>query len=154
MFDVPIDAWYAWFGVAAASVALLGAVGSLPTAPPPDAAAAANTVDEVAAAGAPTVGEHPLAADAVRVGPHRLGLRTDADASHAAFAYGPVTPALDGKLRRVLRGEPPERLFDSRREFEQAVIESRARDPAWRPAPDRLRVRAVSWEGVDVTLVG
>nr|WP_225333604.1 hypothetical protein [Halomicrobium urmianum] len=49
MFDVPVDAWYVWLGVAAASVTALGTVAALPSGTPPDAAAAADAIDRVAA---------------------------------------------------------------------------------------------------------
>jgi hypothetical protein len=153
--DLPLDAWYAWLGLAAASATLLGIAGALPTQPPPDAAGVADTVDRVAVGGATATAEHPLAARAVRVGPRRLGLRNGAGAAHATFAFGPVTPVPgNGRLSAVLGGTPPDRAFDSPAAFRRTARRARDRDPTWSPAPDALRVRRVTWEGVDVTLVG
>lgn len=44
MFEVPVDALYAWLGVAAVSVAVLGVVVALPTTAPPDATTSYNFV--------------------------------------------------------------------------------------------------------------
>jgi len=154
VFDAPIDAWYVWFGTAVAAATMLGVAGSLPTTAPPDATAAANVVDSVAAADAPTTGEAPLDASEVRLGPHRVGLRRGGSAAHASFAFGPVTPVVDGsRLQRVLYGTPPEQVFDSREAFRQALVDARTREPAWRHVGRTLVVRRVVWEGVDVTLV-
>lgn len=154
MFDVPVDAWYLWLGVAAASLAVLGSALGLPTAPPPDAAAVADTVDSVAASPYAGVGEHPIDADEMRLDARTVALGTDGGVARARFAYGPVVPVREGPLRAVLVGATPERAFASPAAFERAVVAARERDPAWRPAPDRLLVRRVSWGGVDVTLVG
>ena len=43
---------------------------------------------------------------------------------------------------------------DSPAAFEDTTQQARERDPSWRPAPDPLTVRRVSWGGVDATLVG
>lgn len=154
MFDAPIDAWYVWFGTAVAAATMLGLAGSLPATAPPDAPAAANVVDSVAAADDPTTGEAPLDAAEVRLGPHRVGLRRDGSAAHASFAFGPVTPVTEGsRLQRVLYGTSPGRLFDSPEAFRQAVVDARTREPTWRPVDRTLVVRRLSWEGIDVTLV-
>lgn len=154
MFDVPLDAWYVWLGATLASVAVLGTVGTLPTSAPPDAAAAGETVDAVAAEEHPTTAEHPLDADAVKVGPRGLALRGPGGTAHASFTYGPVTPAADGsKLQRVLHGTPPERVFASRRAFSQAVVDARTRKPTWHPADRTLLVRRMAWGDRDVVLV-
>jgi hypothetical protein len=155
MFDAPVDAWYVWVGLAVASLALFGTAGSLPSTAPPDAAGAADTVERVAVASHETTAEHPVSADAIRLGPHRLALRNDGGTSHAAFAFGPVTPVADGsKLDAVLHGTPTDVVFDSRGGFQQAVVDARTRDPVWHPTDRSLVVRRVSWEGYDVTLVG
>lgn len=155
MFDAPVDAWYVWLGLAVASLAVFGSASSLPTTPPPDAAGVADTVDAVAADDYETTAEHPLSASAVRVGPHRIALRNDGGTSHAEFAFGPVTPVARGsRLERVLHGTPVDVAFDDRRAFQQAVVDARTRDPAWRETDRSLVVRRVSWEGQDATLVG
>lgn len=154
MFDAPVDAWYLWLGVAAASLTALGAAVGLPSAPPPDAAAAAGTVDSVAASPYAAIAEHPLAADELRLGPRSIALRGDGGVARARFAYGPVVPVRDGPLGVVLDGRPPREAFQSREAFERAVEGARDRDPVWRPAPDSLQVRRISWGEEGVTLVG
>ena len=156
MFGLPIDSWYVWVGLAAVSAALVGVAVELPTARPPDAAAVAATVDGVAASPYDAVGEHPLRADDVRLSARRIALRRDGTTARAEFAFGPVVPVPpgDGPLRGVLYGSSPAERFGSRAAFEVAVERARTRDPDWRPAPDRLTVRRVSWRGVDATLVG
>lgn len=150
-----VDAWYCWGGVALASLAVFGVVLGLPTGAGPDAAAVAETVDGVASSDHEARATRPLRATAIRLGPHRIALRSDAGTDHASFAYGPVTPALtDPRLQQVLDGAAPERVFRSRRAFVAAVRDARTDTATWRAAPDRLTVRRVTWEGIDVTLVG
>lgn len=156
MLEAPLDAWYCWVGVAAASVALAGVAADLPTRPAPDAPSAADTIDAVAGSTYPTAAEHPLDADEIRLRPNRLGLRDEEGASHAAFAFGPVVPVEgDARLTRVARGVPPGRAFDSLAAFRDAVetARERAADAGWRPADDRVVVRQLNWGDVDVTLV-
>jgi hypothetical protein len=156
VFGLPIDSWYVWVGLAAASAALVGVAVELPTAAPPDAAAVASTVDGVAASPYDAVGEHLIRADAVCLSARRISLRREGELARAEFAFGPVVPVPPGEspLRGVLYGDSPAERFDSRAAFEAAVERARTRDPDWQPAPDRLIVRRVSWRGVDVTLVG
>ena len=92
MFDAPVETWYLWIGLAVAGTVFVGLAATLPRAPPPDAASAAQTVDSVAAADRPATAVHPLEVDAVRVGPYRVWLRDDSATGRATFAYGPVTP--------------------------------------------------------------
>lgn len=154
MFDVPADAWYVWFGLAVASVAVFGVAAQLPTQPPPDASAAANAVDVVAASPHPASITYPLTATEVRLGPERLALRTEGATARASFAFGPVTPVREGTLLwEVLRGARPAHVFESPDAFERAGDSARERPAEWRDASDHLRARKVSWEGVDVTLV-
>lgn len=155
MFDVPVDAWYVYLGLAVASGAMVSLAGAMPAAAPPDANGAARTVDSVAASQHASVGSHPLAdANAVRVGSDTLSLRGPGGTAHAGLGYGPVVFAPEeSPLGRVLRGHPPEGVFDSPAEFEQAVAERLDADPKWYRT-DRLLVRRVTWEGTDVVLVG
>lgn len=154
MFDVPVDAWYVWFGLAVASVAVFGVAAQLPTEPPPDAAATANAVDVIAASPHPASLTYPLAADEVRIGPERLALRAGGTTARASFAYGPVTPVQKGTmLWEVLQGARPAHVFNSPEAFERAAAAARERPAEWQPADDQLRARRISWEGVDVTLV-
>jgi hypothetical protein len=158
VFEPTVDVWYVWVGLSLASAGALGAATALPTTPPPDATGAARVVDGVAGSPYAATGEHPLAhAEAVRLSPTSIGLRSHDGAAHASFRSGPVVPVGQStRLRRVLDGTPPGRVFDDTDSLRYAVREARerARDPAWRPAPDTLRVRHVTWRGVDVTLVG
>lgn len=155
MFDVPVDAWYAWLGLSLASIALVGVGAALPTAPPPAAADAADTVDRTAATAHPATAEHPLEARAIRIEPRELGLRNDAGTTHATFAFGPVTPAVGSRaLTAVLRGAPPESRFDSGAALCDATRTAREGPSRWRPIDGPLIVRHVVWEGCDVTLVG
>jgi hypothetical protein len=154
MFDVPVDAWYAWVGLSLASAAVFGAAGSLPTSPPPDAAAVADTVDRVGGDTHPATAEHPIDADAIRLTPRGIDLRNDAGTAHAAFAFGAVTPVREGSaLQRVLYGTPPGRAFDSTRELSQAIVDARSREHEWEPVDRTLVVRRLTWRGKDVTLV-
>jgi hypothetical protein len=155
MFDVPVDAWYVYLGLAVASGATVTLAGAMPAAAPPDATGAARTVDSVAASQHASVGSHPLAdADAIRVGADTLSLRGPGGTTHAGLGYGPVVLAPEGtSLGRVLRGEPPEQVFASPARFERAVDDRRAADPRWHRT-ERLLVRRATWEGIDVVLVG
>ncbi len=154
MLEVPVDAWYAWIGLATVSAAILGIAMAVPTAPPPDAGSAADAVDAVAGAVDGATGNHPLSASAVRFAPHGVSLRTDGGVAHARIAYGPVTPVVgDDRLRKVLDGTPPDRVFDSPTGLAEAA--SRARRPPYRwQSTDRIRVRTVVWGDARVTLVG
>lgn len=155
MFDVPVDALYVWLGVATASLVAFGVAVALPAASPPDAAGAARAADAVAVGPPGAEGSHALAAERIELGPHRVGLAGPGGRAHATFSYGPVTPASgDGRLERVLGGERPHAVFDSRSAFATAVRPPAEPDPEWEPAPDRLRIRRVSWGEVNATLVG
>ena len=157
MFDFATEAWYGWLGLSMAGVALFGAAAGLPTAPPPDAGAAAATVDRVAAAEYAATAEHPLDASEIRLGTRRVGLRSEGGTAHATLSFGPVTPVPPGEsaLRDVLYGTPPERALESPDAFRQSVVDARADagDASWRAVDRTLIVRRVSWEGVDVVLV-
>lgn len=155
MFDVPVDAVYVWVGVASVSVVALGVVVGLPSAAPPNATNAAQAVDAVAVGPPGSQGSHELAANRIRLGSVRIGLAGPGGKSHATFGYAPVTPVPgESRLARVLAGERPGSVFESSGRFSDAVVDQRRTDPEWRPAPDRLDVRRVSWRGVDATLVG
>ncbi|QLG62996.1 DUF7283 family protein [Halorarum salinum] len=153
MFDVPVDAWYAWLGTAAVATVLLGTAYGVPTAPPPDAASAADAVDSVAASEPPARGSYRIAADAVRIGPDGLTLRSDAGVAHARFAFGPVVPVDPGTdLAAVARGDRSGATFRSGRSFRSATAEVENRPAEWREA-EALVVRSVSLGGEDATLV-
>jgi hypothetical protein len=154
MLGPPTDAMPVWLGLCLASAAFLGLAVEVPTAPPPDAAAVADTVDAVAVSEYPTTAAHPTPAAAVRVDTEGIALRSDGGTARARFAYGPVTPAAGAGLRRVLQGAPPARVFDNRTAFRSALERARTRTPTWRPLEGRVLVRRVSWGEVNATLVG
>jgi hypothetical protein len=177
--DAPLDTWHALVGVAVASVVVFGAAASLPTRPPPDAAGVADTVDRVAVADATATATHPLAAEELRLEADRVALRNDAGTARARFAFGPVVPvfgtedagtatgtapdssfgttdrdAAGARLGDVLHGGQPADVYDSPAAFRTAVASASGGNATWQPAPDALTVRHVTWEGIDVTLVG
>ena len=163
MFNIPVDAWYAWIGLSIAGITLIGAVSGLPTTKPPDAAAVATTIDRVGAAEYPATAEHPLTADAIRLGTYRIGLKSDAGTAHATLAFGPVTPVFsesnnshDNRLRDILYGSPPTYVFDSEAAFLDAVTTAQANgtNVTWRPVDGPVIIRRVSWNDEDVVLVG
>jgi len=155
MFEVPMDAWYVWIGLAVVSATAFGVVSVLPSAAMPDASGSARTVDRVAASDHAAVGKHPLSnVDAVRIGTDSISLRGPGGTDHAAFGYGPITPVpTESALRSVLRGNPPKAVFETPGGFEKATERAREADPRWTET-DRLVVRRVSWEGIDAVLVG
>lgn len=155
MFDVPVDAMYVWYGVAMVSVVALGVVLGLPDATAPDATAAVRAIDAVAVSPPGSQANFRLSAKRIRLSPHRLGLAGPGGQAHAAFAYGPVTPAfVNSRLEHVLFGGRPRTVFESPSAFARAIRNAQNVKPTWRPAPDRLHVRRVSWEDVNATLVG
>lgn len=153
MFDASIDAWYVWIALAATSVVLYGLALALPAAPSPAAATVADEVDTVAVSEHGDTSTQSVAADEIRLGPHRVSLRGDGGVSHASFAYGPVTPVRADPLLAVVHGTSPADAFDDSASFERAVDRAQDRSPTWRSTDGEMRVRSVSWEGVDATLV-
>lgn len=152
MFDAA-DSLATWVALALAGTAFLGAALALPTAPPPDAAALAEAVDAVAASEHDATATREVAADEVRVGPHRVALRSDGGTAGAAFVarVTPVRP--DTRLAAVLRDGDPESVFSTPGAFLRAASSARNRTSVWRTA-DTLHVRHVTWREVDVVLVG
>mgnify|MGYP000200333029 CR=1 FL=1 len=157
MFDTAVESTYVWLGLTVVSAGVLGLALRVPTAPPPDAKPVARTVDSVAASPHEATARQPLDARQIRLGAHRIGLRGPGGDAHASLAYGPVIPAAGGdgdRLGKVLRGVPPERAFRSEATFARALDRSRTTDPSWRPAPETLLVRRVTWGETNATLVG
>ncbi|MES3517783.1 MAG: hypothetical protein PPP58_08985 [Natronomonas sp.] len=154
MFDVPVDAWYVWVGLSIASATTFGIAAAVPATPPPDAAGATETIDNVAASQYAAVGEHPMSnADELRIAGDVVSLRGPGGTVDETLLYGPVAPAHEGDLAAIRRGTPPESVFDSPVAFKQA-IEAAITAEAEYHRTDRIVVRRVSWGGVDVTLVG
>lgn len=155
MFDAPLEDWYVWVGVAAVSLAVLGVAVSLPSAAPPKAAAVADAIDRVATSPTGSTGVHEIRAEEIKLDRTRVSLRDDGGTAHAEVAFGPVTPAgNDERLEAVLAGERPRDVFESPEHFAVTAKESRTEAGGWRAAPQTLEIRRVSWEGIDVLLVG
>lgn len=159
MFDTAVESTYVWLGLTVVSAGIFGLALEVPTAPPPDATPVARTVDSVAASPHEATASQPLEARQIRLGSQRVGLRGPGGDAHASFAYGPVVPVLDtggdrDRLRTILRGVPPSRVFPRPGRFERVLERSQTHDPAWQPAPESLTVRRVSWGDVNATLVG
>lgn len=153
MFDAPVDTWYVWVGLALVATAAAGTANQFPTAPPPDARAAAAAVDRAAAADHGATARHPIDAEAVKLGRTHLALRDDGRTSRTRFAW-PVTPVRRGSpLWRVLLGVPPDDVFGGVPALREAVEEARNDTARWRRA-ERLVARTITWEDLDVTLVG
>lgn len=153
MLDPNVDAAAVWLGLALASLAVAGVVTELPRPTAPEADPLARTVDTAAATDRPATTAHPVAAEAVRIGPRRIAVRGAGGADHATLSYGPVTPARPGSdLCAVARGVPPTGRFDSLDAFKRAVHDARDRDPTWTET-DRVVARTVVWRETSVTLV-
>lgn len=154
MFDAPVDTWYLWIGVAAASLAVAGVVLGMPRAAPPDATAITDRIDSVTTGPPGSVARIPLDATAVRIGARRVGLRGPGGTSESSVTYGPITPAFDDtRLVAVLRGRRPRQVFDTPSGFARAARTARERTATWRSS-EKLVVRHIVWGDVDVTLVG
>ncbi|WP_338727719.1 hypothetical protein [Haladaptatus sp. DJG-WS-42] len=154
MFDLPAESVYIWLGVSVVSVAVLGVTLSLPTAAPAATGPLTTSIDRVAASPYNATGEHPLSAERIKLGSQRVAVKTGDTVTHGTFAYGPITPVSRGTaLWRVLQGAPPRKVFDNATSFKQACLEAREAPATWRPAPTRLTMRKLTWEGVNATLV-
>lgn len=166
MFETHLDATYAWLGVAIVSVATAGVAATLPASPPPDAAGVAHTIDSVADGPYPATAEHGLAADRIRLTTGSVALGDGRGTARAALDAPRITPVVhtstgtdrdavvDERLRRVLNGVPPERVFEDPAAFAAAAERARNRNHGWTTAPDRITVRRVHYGDVRVTLVG
>jgi hypothetical protein len=170
-FETPVDAWYVWVGVAVASLAIGGVALDLPTQPPPDATAAANTIDAVAGSTQTATARYEHDAVAVRLETGRLSLRNDAGVAHAAVAFESLTPlaavendTLRRALERIAHGSQPAEVlskptFDGLTETDLRRVTARARatrrtDGAeWRPTTGHLAVRRLTLGGATVVLV-
>ncbi len=160
MFDLPLDATYAWLGVALVSVVTAGVAATLPASPPPDANGAAHTIDSVADGAYPATAEHGLAADRILLTTGTVSL-SDGDGTARATLHAPrITPVpstsatVDGRLVRVLAGVPPDDVFDDPASFAAAAESARAANHEWHAAPERLTIRQVQYGDARVTLVG
>lgn len=155
MFDPPLDAPPVLVALAIVAATTFGLATAIAPTPPADATRLAGAVDRVAASPVSTSNQHRTSADAIRITSNRIWTRNDAGDHAATFATGPITPVTPGsRLERVLDGQPPESVFQTRVDFELALKHARDTDGRWHHSPARIRVRRVSWEGIDATLVG
>lgn len=160
-FEAPVDAWYVWVGVAIASVAFAGVALSLPTQPPPDAAEAANTIDEIGASSYNESAKYEYDATAVKIDVKRIGMRNEAGTDWASVAFGSMTPVRAhpnaAKGVNMTYGADPASEFRTPSAM-QSYAET-ARNEAiksggeWHNGDGTLRVRRVHWGGVSVTFV-
>ncbi len=154
MFDAPMDGLVLWIGLSAISLVVTGVALSLPTATAPAAGPLARTIDDVATSSHSVQTAVPLDAKWLRLRSTQVSLRGDGGTGHAPLVAADPVPALNGSLRPVLTGRAPERVFASKAAFRRAIARARSHLGTWRGAPDRLRLRRVSWGEVDATLVG
>lgn len=154
MFDAPMDGIVCWIALGLASLAVTAVALSLAGGPPPDAASLANAVEEVATSPHEVADAVRVRAAEIRIDGSQISVRGPSGTAHASLVVGTVTPVESGRLRRVLNGSAPETVFRSPQAFERAIVDARGRWSEWRPSPEWLRIRRVSWRGVDGTLVG
>jgi hypothetical protein len=154
MFDAPMDGLVLWVGLSAISLTVAGVALALPTATAPDAGPLARTIDDVATSAHTVETTVPIDAGRVRLRSARVSLRGDGGTGHATLVAADPVPVRNGSLRAVLAGRPPRRTFSSQAAFRRALARATGELGRWRPAPERLRIRRVSWGEVDATLVG
>lgn len=142
-----------WIGLSTLVLPVVGLALRAPDAQV-DATSVARTVDSVASSPYEATAQHPLNAEAVRVGRQHVALRDDGTAHASLSCRGVVPTHGHDALGAVLRGRPPGDVFADESAFAAALADAATRDPEWHTAPDRLLVRRVSWGDVDVTLVG
>lgn len=152
MFEMPVESLFVWVALGVVSVAVMGVISAVPSTAPPDATATAATIDEVSTSPPGSVVHRQITADQWTFDGRQLGLRNDGGSAHATLMWK-VIPVHDSQLRAVLNGTVPESVFGSPTAFERAIAAT-ARDQTWYPAPDRVTIRRVVWEEIDVTLVG
>ncbi|MFC7073745.1 hypothetical protein ACFQJ7_07670 [Halovenus rubra] len=170
-FETPIDAWYMWLGVAFATIAIASVALSLPTQPPPDATAVANTIDRVAGSTEVAGASYEHDAEEVRVDMSRLSMRNGGGTAHASITFGPITPVAavsnttkQAALFALLDGTPPSVALNrpqfaglTEADLHGAVSEVRRnlwdQTPEWQPASGTLRIRKLELDGKVVVLV-
>lgn len=161
--ETPADGWYVYFGVALVSVAVGGIALGMPSAAPPDANAAVNTVDQVTGSTHNATGTYEHDADEVRIGGKQLAMRNEGGTTRASLAFGTmVWVRYEGvpnatAFTDILYGDDVTDHYAGRTDFLTAV--DRAREdlksdrPQWRHAEGELRARTIVWGDTRVTLV-
>lgn len=149
-FEAPADAWYVWFGVGLVSVAVAGIALGLPSAPPPDADAAANTIDTVVGSpyDASATLEHD--ADEIKVDNRTIALRNDHGTSYASLAFEEVIYVSDERLENVTYGASMSAEFSDPSNASTSTLFLTAlaneANTDWQPAGGELVVRTISWD--------
>ncbi|EMA06822.1 hypothetical protein SAMN05443574_105252 [Haloarcula vallismortis] len=153
MFETHVDTLYLWIGLGTVSVAVLGVAIGLPTTAPPDATAAAATIDEVTTSPPGSVAHRRLVAEEWAFDGREIRLRNGGGTA-AARLIRTAVPARTDRLQTVVDGERPKAVYESPGAFRLDTRQARTANDRWRPAPDRMTVRHVAWGGTDVTIVG
>lgn len=156
------DRWIMYAGLAVLSFALLGAVLSMQTMPPPDANAAANTIDEAAGSGGGTHLEYEHNAEEVRAGAKQFGLRNEGGESYESIAFGTMVPVTVGethyeKLGEVVAGEQWQDVFANETAFRETATEATedaSGNEQWTEASGTLRVTTEVINGERIVIVG
>jgi len=156
------DRWIMYAGLVVISFTLLGAVLSMQSMPPPDADAAANTIDKAAGSGGGTHLEYDHTAEEVRVGAKRFGLRNSGGESFESIAFGRMVPVTVGdthyeKLEKVLAGDQWQDQFADESDFRQRAKTARndaEGNEEWSDASGTLRVTTVMIGGDRIVIVG
>jgi len=156
------DRWIMYAGLAVLSFTLLGGALSVQSVPPPDADAAANTIDEAAGSGGGTHLEYEHNAEAVRAGAKQFGLRNGGGESYESIAFGTMVPVTVGetyyeKLGKVLAGEQWQNVFADKQSFRNAAdaaTQDATSNEEWHEASGTLRVTAEVVDGERIIIVG
>lgn len=162
----PAEEWYIYVGLAMVSFAMVALVMGFPTTPPPDANAAANTIDEIAGSTYNASGSYEHDANFFWVDGRRLTMKNEGGTARATLRFGVATPVQGyPRLEALLHGESPTELFDRDNDGDPAhpdeleTLAELARDsvdsndPDWVAADETLHVRTLNWGDVRVVLV-
>lgn len=158
MDEAPMDAWIVYVGVATVGTAVLGVAFGFSPIPPPDASAAANTIDS---AGGTTVGgtatyEHD--AESFWLDRQQIALQNEGGSTKATVAFGTMTGVYyddSERLADVLYGTPIDTVFEDASDPEQAFLATvgraqlQAADESgdWKPAQGELRAKQIVIRG-------
>ncbi|ERG99574.1 MAG: hypothetical protein J07HQX50_00721 [Haloquadratum sp. J07HQX50] len=149
MLSFAIESYYAWIGLALTGTVLISVVIGLPTQAPLDASGVTATIDTVGVATFSAAATHPVEADDIRIGRHRISLKRDGDIAHATVSYGPMTPVRAGHsgLAALIDGTPPSDIFETPQQFEAALTQASvvASTPSWQQVRGPVHIRRVTY---------
>lgn len=113
-FEDPADAWYVYVAVVIVTGAFAGIALGIASLPPPDAQAAANTIEAATGSKYATSASYEHNAEIVRIEYETITLENQHGTSHASFAYGTVVP-VDGheRLENVTYGQSFEDAYEA-----------------------------------------